>query len=51
MYARPAQVDVRLPSPMACCLREREFFIENLLARIHLIIEMFLEDRPCAMGV
>jgi hypothetical protein len=31
--------------------REREFFIDNLLARIHLIIEMILVDRPCAMGV
>ena len=28
--------------------RERELFIENLLARIHLIIEMILVDRPCA---
>ena len=31
--------------------REREFFIDNLLVRIHLIIEMILVDRPCAMGV
>jgi len=30
---------------------EREFFIGNLLVRIHLIIEMILIDRPCAMGV
>ena len=30
---------------------EREFFIDNLLVRIHLIIEMILADRPCAMGV
>ena len=29
---------------------EREFFVVNLLVRIHLIIEMFLVDRPCAMG-
>ena len=29
----------------------REFFIDNLLFRIHLIIEMILVDRPCAMGV
>jgi len=27
------------------------FFIDNLLVRIHLIIEMILVDRPCAMGV
>jgi len=31
--------------------REREFFIDNLLVRIHLIIEMILVDRSCAMGV
>jgi len=31
--------------------REREFFIDNLLVRIRLIIEMSLVDRPCAMGV
>ena len=29
---------------------EREFFIDNLLVRIHLIIKMVLVDRPCAMG-
>ena len=29
---------------------EREFFIDNLLVRIHSIIEMILVDRPCAMG-
>jgi len=31
--------------------REREFFIDNLLVRIHLIIEIILVDRPCAKGV
>jgi hypothetical protein len=32
--------------------REREFFIHNLLDRIHLIMsQMFLVDRPRAMGV
>ena len=32
--------------------REREFFIDNLLGRIHLIMsQMFLVDRPHAMGV
>jgi len=30
---------------------QREFFIDNLLVRIHLIIEMILVDRPCATGV
>ena len=30
---------------------ERDFLIDNLLVRIHLIIVMILVDRPCAMGV
>jgi len=36
---------------LASMSREREFFIDNLLVRIHLIIEMSLVDRPCAMGI
>ena len=39
------------PSPPRTRLPEREFFIDNLLVRIHLIIEMILVDRPCAMAV
>ena len=35
-----------LPPPLS-----RDFLIENLLVRIHLIIEMILVDRPCAMEV
>jgi len=31
--------------------REREFFIDSLLVRIHFVIEMILGDRPRAMGV
>ena len=31
--------------------REREFFIDNLVVRIHFIVEMILVDRPWAMGV
>ena len=30
---------------------EGTFFIDNLLVRIHSIIEMISADRPCAMGV
>ena len=30
--------------------REKEFFIDTLLVRIHFIIEMILVDQPCAMG-
>ena len=29
---------------------KREFFTDNLLVRIHLLIEMNLVNRPCAMG-
>jgi len=32
-------------------LVEREFFIGNLLVRIHLIIKMILVDLSCAMKV
>ena len=35
----------------SACPREREIFIDNLLVRVHLIIEMILVDRPCASGV
>ena len=31
--------------------KEREFVIDNLLVRIHFIIEMILLGLPCAMGV
>ena len=30
---------------------EREFFVDNLLIRIHSIIEIISVHRPCAMGV
>ena len=40
------------PTPPALSSnREREIFIENLLVRIRLIIEMILVYRPCAMKV
>ena len=32
-------------------LIDTEFFIDDLLIRIHSIIEMILVDRPCAMRV
>ena len=31
-------------------LAKREFFIDNLLVRIHLIIEMISVDQRCTMG-
>ena len=47
--------DVELPKESSVKVllprREREFFTVNLLVQIHLIIEMILVDRPCAMGV
>jgi hypothetical protein len=30
---------------------ERDTLIDNLLVRIHWIIEVTVVDRPCAMGV
>ena len=30
---------------------EREIFIDNLLVRVHWIIEMIVVEWPCAMGV
>ena len=33
------------------CPPKRNFFIDNSLVRIHLIIEMILVERPCVMGV
>ena len=38
-------------SPSRSAPSEREFFTDNLLVRIHLILEMILVDRPCATGV
>ena len=32
-------------------VRETQLCIDNLLVRIHLITELILVDRPCAMGV
>ena len=37
--------------PQVLLSKEREFFIDNLLVRIHLIMEMNLVDWSCAMGV
>ena len=42
--------DHRGESPHSCVERERELFVENLLVRLHSIMEMILVDRPCAMG-
>ena len=45
-------VQIDHPSnPSQVFLKEREFFSDSLLVRIHLIIEMTSVDRPCVMGV
>ena len=31
-------------------LKEKEFLIDNILVRIHSIIQMILVDQSCAMG-
>ena len=51
--APPLPCSLKKPSPgnVAWADEEREFFVDNLLVRIHLIIEMILVDRPCAMRV
>ena len=46
-----AVLEALVCDPHASHFRERELFIDNLLFRIHIIIEMILVDRPCAMGV
>jgi len=38
-------------TPRVAREEERELFIDDLLVRIYLIIDMTLVDRPCAMGV
>jgi hypothetical protein len=44
-------VNLMVMAVLVPVVRETEFFIDNLLVRIHLIVEMSLVDRPCAMGV
>ena len=39
------------PEPYTLHSREKQFLTNNLLVRIHFIIEMVLVDRPCAMAV
>ena len=39
------------PATASSLTPERECLIDNLLVRIHLIIEIILVDRPCAMGI
>ena len=44
----PVPTHPQIPQPATT--REKEFIIDNLLVRIHEIVEMILVDRPCAMG-
>ena len=34
----------------ADAVSQREFFVDKILVRIHLIMEMVLVDRPCFKG-
>jgi len=47
----PPRVQTEFRKTTESVPRERDFFIDNLLVRIHLIVEMILVDRPCAMVV
>jgi len=49
--AEPAVQDYARGASQLHLFRESEFFIDNLLVRVHFIKEMFLVDRPCIMGV
>ena len=49
-YEPYPQSDIRLRA-LPIGSQHRGFLIDNLVVRIHLIIEMVLVDRPCAMGV
>ena len=53
-----ADVDCTVPLPfphvvvyLTRVVVYREIFIDNLLVRVRIIIEMILVDRPCATGV
>jgi len=54
-YQMPTHVPVRGQrvriDPTQVVGREREVFFDNLLVRVHWIIEMIVIERPCAMGV
>ena len=45
------EVQKALEALMLRSAPEKEFFVNNLLVRIHLIIAMILVDRPYATGV
>ena len=36
---------------LAASCREKQIFVDNLVVRVHLIIEMILVDHPYATGV
>ena len=47
----PSRPDTHTTHARSYASAEIDFVIDNLLVRIHLIIEMIIVDRPCAMGV
>ena len=42
---------VHLDNMVRFLIKQRDLFIDNLLVRIHLVVEIILVDRPCAVGV
>jgi len=48
---RPYRLTLRPADQSRRDVAERKFCIDSLLVPIHLIIEMILEDRLCAMGI
>ena len=49
-FAKPVRISLSFGDAIVPATREL-VFIDNLLVRIHLIIEMILADRPRAVGV
>jgi hypothetical protein len=51
VVATPKEEGQRVGSSERLAVGEKVFIIDNLMARIHSIIEMILVYRPCATGV
>ena len=47
----PGKIELGRCSVTVYGKRETEIFIDNLLVRVHSIIEIILVDQPCATGV
>ena len=47
----PTEASRNATNPVMFRKEKREFFIDNLLVRVHSIIELVLVDRPCAVWI